>query len=182
MRIQCGDSSIGGDQFDNILVNYCVTQMIKLHSVDVRRDKYAMRQLEEVVEQAKVKLSSQHTATISIPYLTSFGQGRGPAHLDITISRPEYEKLCQIILKEANLAAEEVDEIVLFGVFGKHRSTKVHPEETLVIGSAMQAALIVEDQQEMSKNMIPLSIGIECESQFLFGWSEACLFGVWVLP
>uniref|UniRef100_A0A0E0GY06 Uncharacterized protein n=1 Tax=Oryza nivara TaxID=4536 RepID=A0A0E0GY06_ORYNI len=190
MRAQCGDSCISGDQFDNILlvVDYCVTQMIKLHSVDVRGDKCAMRQLVEVAEQAKVKLSSQPTATISIPYLTSSGQGHGPAHLNITISRQEFEKLvnnlteqiqekCQIILKEAKIAAKDVDELVLFGgmtrvpkiqriiyeVFGKHQSAKVNPEEALVIGSAMQAALIVEDQQEMSKDMIPLSIGIECE-------------------
>ncbi|BAF14168.2 Os04g0211700 [Oryza sativa Japonica Group] len=163
-------------------------EMIKLHSVDVRGDKCAMRQLVEVAEQAKVKLSSQPTATISIPYLTSSGQGHGPAHLNITISRQEFEKLvnnlteqiqekCQIILKEAKIAAKDVDELVLFGgmtrvpkiqriiyeVFGKHQSAKVNPEEALVIGSAMQAALIVEDQQEMSKDMIPLSIGIECE-------------------
>ncbi len=190
MIAQCGDSCISGDQFDNILlvVDYCVTQMIKLHSVDVRGDKCAMRQLVEVAEQAKVKLSSQPTATISIPYLTSSGQGHGPAHLNITISRQEFEKLvnnlteqiqekCQIILKEAKIAAKDVDELVLFGgmtrvpkiqriiyeVFGKHQSAKVNPEEALVIGSAMQAALIVEDQQEMSKDMIPLSIGIECE-------------------
>ncbi|XP_062228406.1 heat shock 70 kDa protein, mitochondrial-like isoform X2 [Phragmites australis] len=181
---QIGDRSVGGDLFDNILVDYFVKQIMELYSVDIRGDKYAMMILAEVAEQAKVGLSSQHEVTVSIPYVTASTQG--PVDLHFSISRPDFEKLvhnlveiiedkCQSILKESNFSHEDINEVVLMGgmtrvpkirriiskVFGKHHSTRVNPEEAVVIGSAIQAALIVEDEREISEDMIPLSIGIE---------------------
>ncbi|XP_062232416.1 heat shock 70 kDa protein, mitochondrial-like [Phragmites australis] len=186
IKTQLGDTSIGGDQFDDILVDHFVTQIAKFHSVDIHGDKHAMATLAEVVEQAKVKLSSEPEVTVSIPYFAASRQG--PIHLNITISRAEFEKLvnnlieqikdkCQIVLKEASIADNDIGEIVFTGgmtrvpkiretiyqVFGKHQTARVDPEEAVVIGSAIQAALIVEERQEMSKDMIPLSIGIECD-------------------
>uniref|UniRef100_A0A0A9C3X2 Similar to Heat shock 70 kDa protein, mitochondrial n=1 Tax=Arundo donax TaxID=35708 RepID=A0A0A9C3X2_ARUDO len=181
---QIGDRSVGGDLFDNILVDHFVKQIMELYSVDTRGDKHAMMLLAEAAEQAKVELSSQRKVTVSIPYLTASAQG--PVDVHFSISRPEFEKLvhnlieiiedkCQSILKEANFGDKDINEVVLIGgmtrvpvirriiskVFGKHHSTKVNPEEAVVIGSAIQAALIVEDQQEISGDMIPLSIGVE---------------------
>lgn len=124
IKTQFGDPSVGGDQFDNILVDYFVTQIMELHSVDIRGDKYAMMILAEALEQAKVELSSQPKVRVSIPYFTSSAQG--PVNLNITISRTKFEKLvenlieqikdkCQSILKEANITGKDIDEIVLIG-------------------------------------------------------------------
>lgn len=186
MKSQLGDTSIGGDQFDDMLVDHFVTQIAKHHSVDIHEDKNALATLTEVVEQAKVKLSSEPEVTVSLPYLTA--SGCGPVHLNVTISRAEFEKLvnnliekirdkCQIVLKEASISDNDIGEIVFTGgmtgvpkiretvyeVFGKHQTSRVDPEEAVVIGSAIQAALLVEERHEMSKDMIPLSIGIECD-------------------
>lgn len=175
---------MGGDLFDNILMEYIVTQIMELYSVDIRGDKHAMATLAEAVEQAKVKLSSQLEATVSIPYLTASAQG--PIDVHFHISRSQFENLvrklleivehkCWSILKESNLSSKDIDEVVLMGgmtrvpkiqriigkIFGKHHSKRVNPEEAAVIGSAIQAALIVEDQREISKGTIPLSIGIQ---------------------
>lgn len=188
IKTQLGDPSVGGDQFDDILVDHFVKQIIKLHPVDIRGDKHAMATLAEVVEKAKMKLSREPEVTVSIPYFTTSAQGQGPVHLNITISRAEFEKLvnnlieqiqnkCQIILKEASLTDNDIGEIVFTGgmtrvpkireaiyqVFGKHQTATVDPEDAVVIGCAIQATLTVEEQQEMSRDILPLSIGIECE-------------------
>ena len=126
IKTQHGDPSIGGDQFDDILMDYFVEQIIKLHSVNICEDKHAMTILSEVVEQAKVKLSSQNEVTVSVPYLTPSAHGQGPVHLNITISRAEFEKevsnlieqiqdQCQIILKKAGITGNDIDEIVFTG-------------------------------------------------------------------
>ncbi|GJN33460.1 hypothetical protein PR202_gb22064 [Eleusine coracana subsp. coracana] len=186
MKTHLGDTSIGGDQFDYILVEHFVTQIAKLHSVDIHEDKDALATLTEVVEQAKVKLSSEPEVTVSLPYFTV--SGHGPVHLNITISRAEFEKLvnnliekirdkCQIVLKEARITDNDIGEIVFTGgmtrvpkireaiyeVFGKHQTAQMDPEEAVVIGSAIQAALLVEERHEVSKDMLPLSIGVECD-------------------
>jgi molecular chaperone DnaK len=188
IKTQLDDSSIGGDQFDNVLVDYFATWINKVHSIDICEDMHAMTILSEAVEQAKVKLSSQPEVTVSIPYFTSSAEGQDPIHLNITISRPEFEELvndliiqfrdkCQIILKEASISSNDIGEIIFTGgmtrvpkiqetvyqVFGDHQTATVDPEDAVVIGSAIQAALFVEKQQVMNKDMIPLSIGIECE-------------------
>ncbi|KAL6650198.1 hypothetical protein ACP70R_009123 [Stipagrostis hirtigluma subsp. patula] len=179
-----GDPYVGGDQFDNILVDYFVEQIIQLHSVDIRADKYAMMMLEEAAEQAKIKLSSQSEFTITIPFFPVSAEG--PVDLSITISRTKFEKLveylvgqikakCQSILKDSNMSVKDINEVILFGgmtrvpkirsivseIFGEYQSTRTSPDEAVVIGSAIQAAILVEDEQEISEDMIPLSIGIE---------------------
>ncbi|CAN6302992.1 unnamed protein product [Urochloa humidicola] len=188
IKTQLDDSSIGGDQFDDILVDYFATRISEVHSIDIREDTHAMTILSEAVEQAKVKLSSQPEVTVSIPYFTSSAEGQGPVHLNITIARPEFEELvndlierirdkCQVILEEASITDNDIGEIVFTGgmtrvpkiqetvyqVFGNHQTARVDPEEAVVIGSAIQAALAVEKQQVVNKDTIPLSIGIECE-------------------
>lgn len=179
MKTQVGDTSIGGDQFDDILVDHFVTQIAKLHSIDIHEDKHALATLTEVVEQAKVKLSSEPEVTVSLPYITA--SDHGPVHLNVTISRTEFEKLvnnliekirdkCQMVLKEANITEGDIGEIVFTGgmtivpkirktiyeVFGEHQIAWVDPEEAVVIGSAIQGALLVEERHEMSEDMIPL--------------------------
>ncbi|TVU36519.1 hypothetical protein EJB05_18456, partial [Eragrostis curvula] len=183
---QSSDPSVGGDQFDNILVDYLVDQITQLHSVDIRGDKYAMMMLTEVAEQSKVELSYKSEFTVSIPAFPISAQG--PVDLKITISRMQFEELvgnligqikmkCQRILEDAKMSVKDIDEVILFGgmtrvpkiqkivseVFGKYQNKRMIPEEAVVIGSALQAARIVENEQEVSEAMIPLSIGIKSE-------------------
>ncbi|GJN10746.1 hypothetical protein PR202_ga28865 [Eleusine coracana subsp. coracana] len=163
---QTGGHTVGGDMFDDILVDYFVKQIMELYSVDIRGDRFAMMTLVQAAEEAKVELSSQSKVTVSLPYLTASTEGA--VDLDCSISRPEFEKLvhklvkmiedeCQSILKEADFSKKDISEVVLVGgmtkvpkiqkmiskVFGKQPSTRVKPEEAVVIGSAIQAALIV---------------------------------------
>ncbi|CAL4927186.1 unnamed protein product [Urochloa decumbens] len=182
---QISDPALGGDRFDDVLVDYFVEQIIHLHSVDIHGDKYAMMMmLAEAAEQAKVVLSSKSEVTLSIPDFPISAQG--PVDLNITISRIKFEELvdnligqikvkCQSILKDAKMSIKDIDEVILTGgmarvpriqriiseVFGHCQSTRTAPEEAMVIGSALQAALLVEDEQELSEYMIPLSIGID---------------------
>nr|CAB3467534.1 unnamed protein product [Digitaria exilis] len=181
---QLDDPSVGGDQFDDILVDFVSRQILELHSVDIRGDRYAMTMLSEAMEQAKVELSSKSEVTVSIPSFSTSAQG--PVDLNITLSRQEFENLvdkligdikrkCQSVLEDAKTSAKDIMEIVLIGgmsrvpkiqriiceVFGQNLHIKVNPEEAVVIGSAIHAALIVQDEQKITDNMIPLSIGIE---------------------
>ena len=184
IRTQFADTSVGGDQFDDKLVDFIGRQILEGHSVDIRGDIYAMKMVAEAVEQAKVELSSKPAVTVSVPSFST--SVPGPVDLNIKISRPLFEKLvkdllgqikvkCQSILEDAKVSTEDIKEIVLFGgmtrvpkiqgiiceVFGQNLNTKVNPEEAVVVGSAIQAALILEDEQEISDDMIPLSIGFE---------------------
>uniref|UniRef100_A0ACD5ZGE6 Uncharacterized protein n=2 Tax=Avena sativa TaxID=4498 RepID=A0ACD5ZGE6_AVESA len=191
VKSQFSDPCMGGDHFDDILLDYFVTQITNSHGVDVRGDKYAMMLLAEATEQAKVELSTEHEVTISTPFIISSSEcsGDGPS---VSISRAEFERLvlklveqirdqCWTLLKEANITGKDVDEVVLTGgmtrvpmirgiiheIFGKHQGTRVNHEEAVVIGSAIQAALIVEDQRELTEHMTALSIGIESEGVFM---------------
>ncbi|CAL4992203.1 unnamed protein product [Urochloa decumbens] len=183
-KVQFDDPSLGGDQFDDILVDYFVKEIIRLHSVDIRDDKHAIVRLVAEAEKTKVRLSAEPEVRVLIPCLT--GSADGPIDLNITVSRAKFENLvghlveqiqvkCQNIVKDAKLTNEDIREIIIMGgmtrvpkiqriiceVFGKHQSTRVNPEEAVVIGSALQAALTIEDQHEMRTDMIPLSIGVE---------------------
>ncbi|KQJ82099.1 uncharacterized protein LOC100823431 isoform X3 [Brachypodium distachyon] len=190
IKTQFGNPCVGGDQFDDILLDYSVAQIRKFYSVDVCGDKYGMMLLAEAVEQAKVALSSQHEVTVSLPFIIS--SAKCPGDPNISISRAEFENLgvnlvkqirdkCQTLLAEANISSNDIDEVILtggmtrvpmiqkiiFDVFGKHQATKVNHEEAVVIGSAIQACLIVEHQRQISEDIIPLSIGIESEGIFV---------------
>ncbi|KAL6589814.1 hypothetical protein ACP70R_050217 [Stipagrostis hirtigluma subsp. patula] len=187
---QFNNTNVGGDQFDNILVDHFVAQIFKLHSVDVRENKYAMMMLAEAAEQAKVALSNQSEFTVSFNAFLPIS-AQCPVDLNITLSRIEFEKLvdklirevkvkCQNILKDAKMSVKDIDEVILAGgmarvpkirsiiseVFGKCQSTTVKPEEAVVMGSAIQAALIVEDEQEITEDMLPLSIGLKSAEGF----------------
>ncbi|CAL5069655.1 unnamed protein product [Urochloa decumbens] len=187
---QLSDPSVGGDQFDYAFVDFVSQQILELHSVDIRGDIYAMTMLVEAVEQAKVELSNKSEVTISIPSFSTSAQG--PVDLNITLSRLEFENLvdkligeikskCQSVLEDAKISANDIKEIVLIGgmsrvpkiqrvvceVFGQNLQMKVNPEEAVVVGSAIHAALTAEDEQEITYNMTPLSIGIE-SSQGIF--------------
>lgn len=184
IRTKFGDTSVGGDQFDEKLVDFVCLKILKDHSVDIRGDIYAMAMLAEAVEQAKVELSSKPVVKVLIPSFSTSAQA--PVDLNITISRLKFEDLvddligqikdkCQSILRDAKVSTKDIKEIVLIGgmarvpkiqgiiceVFGQNLNTKVNPEEAVVVGSAIQAALIVEDEQEITDDMIPVSIGFE---------------------
>uniref|UniRef100_A0A0D9X6C7 Uncharacterized protein n=1 Tax=Leersia perrieri TaxID=77586 RepID=A0A0D9X6C7_9ORYZ len=184
IKAQFDDPSVGGDQFDDLLLEYVVREITRIHLVDIRGDKLVMMRLAEEVEKTKVRLSTQPTVEVSIPLLT--GSAQGPIDLNITVSRKKFEDLighlveqiqvnCQKMLKEAKLIDEDICEIIIMGgmarmpkiqrivseIFGKRLSTRVNPEEAIVIGSSLQAALIVEGHREMEKDFMPLSIGVK---------------------
>uniref|UniRef100_A0A0D9X6H9 Uncharacterized protein n=1 Tax=Leersia perrieri TaxID=77586 RepID=A0A0D9X6H9_9ORYZ len=168
-------SVVGGDQFDDLLLDYFVKEITRIYSVDIRGDKHVMMKLVEEVEKTKLR--------VSIPFLT--GSAQGPVDLDITVCRNEFEDLvdhlveqiqvnCQNMLKQAKLTDDDIGELIIMGgmtrvpkiqrivteVFGRNLST-VNTEEAIVIGSSLQSALIVEDHQEMNKDFLLLSIGVE---------------------
>ncbi|CAN6249947.1 unnamed protein product, partial [Urochloa humidicola] len=133
MITQLVDPSVGGDQFDDILVDFISQQILELHSVDIHGDIYAMTMLVEAVEQAKVELSNKTEVTISVPSFSTSAQG--PVDLNITLSRLEFENLvdkligeikrkCQSVLEDAKISANDIKEIVLIG--GMTRVPKIH--------------------------------------------------------
>ncbi|CAM0145154.1 unnamed protein product [Urochloa decumbens] len=183
-KVQFYDPSMGGDQFDDILLHYFVTEFTRLHSIDICEDKHAMTRLVQEVEKAKVRLSTEPEVTVSIPCLV--GSANGPIDLNISVSRTKFESLvchlveqiqakCHNILRDAKLTDKDIHELIIVGgmarvpkiqeiiseVFGNKQSTRVNPEEAVVIGSALRAALIVEEQRDISTDMVPLSIGVE---------------------
>lgn len=190
VKSQFSDPWVGGDQFDDILLDYFVTQITNSHRVDIRGDKYAMMLLAEAAEQAKVELTTQNAVTISTPFIISSAEC--PGDPSVSLSRTEFESLvlnlvepiqakCWALLKEANITDKDINEVLLTGgmtrvpmirrvireIFGKHQGSRVNHEEAVVIGSAIQAALIVEEQQELREDTAPLSIRIESEGVFM---------------
>ncbi|CAL4980369.1 unnamed protein product [Urochloa decumbens] len=157
-KVQFDDPSMGGDQFDDILVDYFVKEIIRLHSVDIRDDKHAIVRLVAEAEKTKVRLSTEPEVRVLIPCLT--GSADGPIDLNITVSRAKFENLVGHLAEQIQVKVPKIQRIIC-EVFGKHQSTRVNPEEAVVIGSALQAALTIEDQHEMRTDMIPLSIGVE---------------------
>ncbi|CAO2149423.1 unnamed protein product [Urochloa humidicola] len=123
-KVQFDDPSLGGDQFDDIILDYFVTEIIRLHSVDIRDDKHAIVRLIAEAEKTKVRLSTEPEVRVLIPCLT--GSADGPIDLNITVSRTKFENLvghlveqiqvkCQNIVKDAKLTNEDIREIIIMG-------------------------------------------------------------------
>ncbi|CAL5333003.1 unnamed protein product [Camellia sinensis] len=178
------DSSLRGEDFDLVLVEYMVEEIRKVYSVDVSGDRVAMGRLKEAAEKAKLELSSSCETWIDLPYLT--GSECGPVHLNMTLSVSKFEelveflidrirKLCQKCLEAAHVDEQGIDEVILVGgmarvrqvqhiveeIFLKSPCMQVNPEEAVAIGALLQGALIIEDRRKLSGHLIPLSLGIE---------------------
>ncbi len=180
-----GDTFLGGEDFDQKIIDYVADEFKKDQGIDLRGDKMALQRLKEAAEKAKCELSSSMETDVNLPFITA--DQSGPKHLNIKLSRAKLESICaelidrlvapcQTALKDAGLAASEIDEIVLVGgmirmpavqekvkeIFGKEPSKGVNPDEVVAIGAAIQGGVLTGDVKDvLLLDVTPLSLGIE---------------------
>lgn len=180
-----GDTFLGGEDFDNRVVEYLTAEFKKEQGIDLTKDKLALQRLKEAAEKAKIELSSATQTEINLPYITA--DNTGPKHLALKLSRAKFESLvddlvqrtiepCRKALKDAGVSASEIDEVVLVGgmirmpkiqevvksFFGKEPHKGVNPDEVVAIGAAVQAGVLQGDVKDvLLLDVTPLSLGIE---------------------
>ena len=182
-----GDTHLGGDDFDEVLINYIAGEFKKEQSIDLRKDPMALQRLREAAEKAKKELSSQQTTDINLPFITA--DASGAKHLQLSITRGKFEELIDPLvercrqpvlnaLKDAKLKASDIQEVVLVGgsirvpkvqklvrdMFGKEPHQGVNPDEVVSLGAAIQGGIIAGDVKDVVLlDVTPLSLGIETE-------------------
>ncbi|MFN6190257.1 MAG: molecular chaperone DnaK [Planctomycetia bacterium] len=182
-----GDTHLGGDDFDQALINYVADQFQKEQGIDLRKDTMALQRLQEACEKAKKELSSAQSTDINLPFITA--DASGPKHLQVTITRAQFEQMCDHLiekcrgpvvqaLKDAKLDPKDIDEVVLVGgstripkvqelvkkIFSKEPHKGVNPDEVVALGAAIQGGVLGGDVQDvLLLDVTPLSLGIETE-------------------
>ena len=185
VRSTSGDTHLGGDDFDKLVVDWLAEEFRKNEGIDLRRDKQALQRLYEAAEKAKVELSSTTTTTVTLPFITA--DASGPKHLDLKLSRAKFDDLthqlrerCLVSVKQAlkdgNLTEKDLDEVILVGgstrilaiqelvrsLTGKEPNMSVNPDEVVALGAAVQAAIITgEIKDVLLLDVTPLSLGLE---------------------
>ncbi|MTG99491.1 MULTISPECIES: molecular chaperone DnaK [Myroides] len=180
-----GDTHLGGDDFDNVIINWLADEFNAAEGVDLRKDAMALQRLKEAAEKAKVELSSATQTEINLPYVTATASG--PKHLVQTLTRAKFEQLsddlvrrsmipCEKALKDAGLSKSDIDEVILVGgstripriqeevekFFGKKPHKGVNPDEVVAIGAAIQGGVLTGDVKDvLLLDVTPLSLGIE---------------------
>ncbi len=180
-----GDTFLGGEDFDNRLMDYLVDEFKKDQGIDLRGDPLAMQRLKETAEKAKIELSSTQQTEINLPYITA--DQAGPKHMNYKVTRAKLESLvegliartvepCKIALTDAGLSITDVDEVILVGgqtrmpkvqetvkaFFGKEPRKDVNPDEAVAVGAAVQAAVLTGEVKDvLLLDVTPLSLGIE---------------------
>jgi len=180
-----GDTFLGGEDFDQRIINHLVAEFKKEQGLDLSKDAMALQRLKEAAEKAKIELSSSEQTEVSLPYITA--DASGPKHLNIKITRAKLESLvadllkrsiepCKIALKDAGLSSGDVDEVLLVGgqtrmpkvqkmvqdFFGKEPKKDLNPDEAVAMGAAIQAGVLGGDVKDvLLLDVTPLSLGIE---------------------
>ena len=180
-----GDTHLGGDDFDQVIIDFLAEEFKKNEQIDLREDSMALQRLKEAAEKAKIELSSSAQTEINLPYVTATSSG--PKHLVTTLTRAKFEQLSDTLvkrsmepvkkaLKDANLTKKDIDEVILVGgstripiiqneveaLFGKKPSKGVNPDEVVAVGAAIQGGVLSGDVEDvLLLDVTPLSLGIE---------------------
>ena len=180
-----GDTKLGGEDFDNVLIDYFVSEFKKEQSIDLKQDKLALQRLKEAAEKAKIELSTAPQTEVNLPFITA--DASGPKHLNIKLSRSKFEALvgdlidrsikpCKQALDDAGLSAGEINDVILVGgmtrmpkvietvknFFGKEPNRSVNPDEVVALGAAVQGGVLSGDVKDvLLLDVTPLSLGIE---------------------
>jgi len=187
VRATNGDTHLGGDDFDQAIIDFLAAEFLKDNSVDLRKDRMALQRLKEAAEKAKCELSSATSTEVNLPFITA--DASGPKHLNVTLTRAKLEQLCEPLvertaepckkaLADAGLSTGEIDEVVLVGgmtrmpavqelvkrLFGKEPHKGVNPDEVVAIGAAIQGGVLKGEVKDvLLLDVSPLSLGIETE-------------------
>jgi len=180
-----GDTFLGGEDFDMLLIDYLAEEFKKEQSVNLKGDPLAMQRLKEAAEKAKIELSSAQQTEVNLPYITA--DATGPKHLNIKVTRAKLESLveglvartiepCKIALKDAGLSVSQIGDVILVGgqtrmplvqqkvkeFFGKEPRKDVNPDEAVAVGAAIQGAVLSGDKKDvLLLDVTPLTLGIE---------------------
>ena len=180
-----GDTFLGGEDFDERIIDYIADEFLKSDAIDLRNDKMALQRLKEAGEKAKCELSSSTTTDINLPFITA--DASGPKHLNVKLTRATLEKLvsdlvdrvvapCRTALKDAGVSTSDISDVILVGgmtrmpriqekvkeIFGKEPSKGVNPDEVVSIGAAIQGGVLQGDVKDvLLLDVTPLSLGIE---------------------
>ena len=185
VRSTNGDTHLGGDDFDQRIIDWMADEFKKQYGIDLTKDRMALQRLKEAAEKAKCELSTTMQTSINLPFITA--DSSGPRHLDLTLSRAKLEQLvddlvqrtvqpCKQALADAKLQASDIDEVILVGgqtrmpkvqevvnrLFGKEPHKGVNPDEVVAVGAAIQAAVLSGEVKDvLLLDITPLSLGIE---------------------
>jgi len=180
-----GDTHLGGDDFDQVIMDWLVEEFRKQTGIDISKDKNTVQRLKEAGEKAKIELSGTQSTQINLPFITA--DASGPKHLDMTLTRAKFDQLtkslvektripCMNCIRDAGLSAKEIDEVILVGgstripavqdlvreLFGKEPNKSVNPDEVVAAGAAIQGGVLAGEVTDvLLLDVTPLSLGIE---------------------